>query len=501
MRLASLLLLLVACPVAAQISIVAIEGQTVSLPDGSTGTLDGISDPHVSPDGVPGFRIALTNGDRGIWYDDGIVWLNSMAPADTTLTGGEASIGVGANGAFGYSPSINGEDGLWTDNGLLIRETDPAPGGTGFTSFASRPTMAGEVTLYWVGGVTSTVGGSTDYRVFYRSPDRTPGSIEAIYASNELLGGRPVGAIQFTYGTSDGGSQVAFEVLFADTDTEAFVRPDGTVLVEEGGATGDGDAWSSLDLISLDSAGRYVFAGDTDGDGATDEFIAVDHTIAVREGDVVDGVTLGTTVRGAGLNDDGLVVWSWTTDAGTDDEAVFVGLVDELHNSNLIVRTNDLLDVDGDGTNDYVVRDLLSSAFTNAQGAHDVPNGTAVYLPLSVTPVLGGTDVAGIFRFDLAGLIPVADEPTPVAATGLGPIHPNPARQSAALDLHLDAPQAVIVELLDALGRRVALLHQGPLSAGSHRLGIEAGDLAPGAYTVRASGPSFTATRRLVVVR
>ena len=503
MRFATLAVLAAALSLSAsaqEVTLVALEGQTVDLPGGGTGTLSGLGPPFAAPDGTPGFGVDLASGDDGIWLGGGLVWLNSLAPAGTTLSGRETTIGVGVGGAFGYSPSIDGDDGLWSDNGLVISEPDPAPGGAGFTSFASRPSMAGDGTLYWVGGVSAVQGGSTDFRIFYRSTDRTPGTIEAVLSQQDLLAGRALAALSFDYGLSSLGTQVAVEVRFADTNRDAHVRlSDEAILAEETAPTGGGTTWENLDLVALNDTGRYLTAGDDDA--AADEILAVDGAIALREGDVVDGVTLGQNVRGAGINDDGLVVWAWTTDAGNDDEAVFVGDAADLAGSQLFLRTGDLLDVDGDGSDDYVVRDINSSTFSAPQAAFDFPNGTVVYVPLAVSPVAGGAEVDGIFRFDLAGLVSTSNEGTPASASLLGPVAPNPVRGAASVMLTLGAPQAVTVEIVDALGRRVALVHEGSLAAGSHDLPLATAGLAPGTYSVRAVGAGLSGVRPLVVVR
>jgi hypothetical protein len=84
----------------------------------------------------------------------------------------------------------------------------------------------------------------------------------------------------------------------------------------------------------------------------------------------------------------------------------------------------------------------------------------------------------------------------------LSAVRPNPSSRQAQLTLQVAAPQHVLVELYDALGRRVAVLHDGELAAGAaHELAVDASALASGTYLVRATGASFTATERLTVLR
>jgi hypothetical protein len=62
--------------------------------------------------------------------------------------------------------------------------------------------------------------------------------------------------------------------------------------------------------------------------------------------------------------------------------------------------------------------------------------------------------------------------------------------------------QTVRVEVLDALGRRVALLHDGPLAAGAaHRLAFEGSGLPSGVYVVRVVGEGFGDARVLTLTR
>ncbi|MEL6614241.1 MAG: T9SS type A sorting domain-containing protein [Bacteroidota bacterium] len=78
---------------------------------------------------------------------------------------------------------------------------------------------------------------------------------------------------------------------------------------------------------------------------------------------------------------------------------------------------------------------------------------------------------------------------------------PNPARGLARVDVTVETPQAIRAEVLDVTGRRVAVLHDGPLATGVHALTWQAGAAAPGLYLVRVSGARGVATRRVVLAR
>ncbi len=93
----------------------------------------------------------------------------------------------------------------------------------------------------------------------------------------------------------------------------------------------------------------------------------------------------------------------------------------------------------------------------------------------------------------------VADEPAVGNATlGLA-VAPNPSRGAAAVTLTLGRAAHATVAIFDALGRRIALLHDGP-TAGTLALRLTEA-LPPGVYAVRATAGREVATRRLVVVR
>ncbi len=76
----------------------------------------------------------------------------------------------------------------------------------------------------------------------------------------------------------------------------------------------------------------------------------------------------------------------------------------------------------------------------------------------------------------------------------------NPARETVAVTLALARPQDVAIEAFDLVGRRVALLHAGALSAGTHAFSLDSSALTPGRYLVRAAGES-TQTVTITILR
>ncbi len=95
----------------------------------------------------------------------------------------------------------------------------------------------------------------------------------------------------------------------------------------------------------------------------------------------------------------------------------------------------------------------------------------------------------------------VAGEGTPDGADALGLPFPNPAQSLVTVPFVLARGASVRVTVVDALGRTVATLHDGPLGAGAHALAWDARTAAAGAYVVRLSDGADEQTRRVLVVR
>jgi hypothetical protein len=89
--------------------------------------------------------------------------------------------------------------------------------------------------------------------------------------------------------------------------------------------------------------------------------------------------------------------------------------------------------------------------------------------------------------------------PAPAALT---PPAPNPTVATATFTVRLAGPEAVTIDLVDALGRRVAVLHDGPLAGGvDHPFRVSVGSLPAGVYTVRVLGRTVRQSHRVTVAR
>ncbi len=107
----------------------------------------------------------------------------------------------------------------------------------------------------------------------------------------------------------------------------------------------------------------------------------------------------------------------------------------------------------------------------------------------------------GVWKRSLAdlGFVTGAPAAARAATTGLS-VAPNPARGATTVSFRLAAPGPATVAVVDALGRTVALLHDGPLGAGTHRF-VWGGDAPPGLYVLRVATADGTQTQPLVRLR
>lgn len=135
------------------------------------------------------------------------------------------------------------------------------------------------------------------------------------------------------------------------------------------------------------------------------------------------------------------------------------------------------------------------------------PEGGEVAYYFSAADASGRTE-----RFPLVGAegarsftvlpFPVGSEAA-AAASGLRieSVYPNPSAGGVAVRYALDAAGPATLEVLDVLGRRVALLHEGPATAGPHGVHWAPGAAPAGTYFVRLTTGGGQAVRRVTLLR
>ncbi len=213
--------------------------------------------------------------------------------------------------------------------------------------------------------------------------------------------------------------------------------------------------------------GRRALAAGLAGHGRTAEALVVAQALVDEDGAGEDEAALAHRARGLGL------VTRASVDAGDAQRAV--------------QALSDLAAVDPEGAEELALSVAL--AFPDAvvsfgRGAASVQSGRAAS---------GSGDVAGKAGAD------TAPRTAELSAA------PNPSVGAVRVVLVVAAEVEARVEVFDALGRRVALLHDGPAS-GAVEASFDGSNVPAGVYVVRAvvraaDGSSSVLARRVVVAR
>ncbi|MEL6617036.1 MAG: T9SS type A sorting domain-containing protein, partial [Bacteroidota bacterium] len=105
----------------------------------------------------------------------------------------------------------------------------------------------------------------------------------------------------------------------------------------------------------------------------------------------------------------------------------------------------------------------------------------------------------GLFVFELDASVVTTEppvEPGEIALTA----GPNPASGVMQVRVDLGTPSPVRLTVTDALGREVAVLHDGE-ATGTLQTTLDTGALAPGVYVLRLDASGETASQTITVVR
>jgi len=442
--------------------------------------------------------------------DEGAVWLLSLHPDGTVaashklrLAGAEAGDHVGT--ALATVGDLDG-DGIAE---LAVGADRDDDGGTD----------RGAVTLLFLDAagdvrqsqkISSTTGGLSD------GPADGDLFGHSVAALGDVDGdGTPDLAVGGDDADDGGPSRGAVWVLFLNTD--GTVRATQRISDTAGGFTGVLD---DVDLFGQAVAGP----GDLDGDGTPD--LAVSATLDDDGGDARGAVWV------LFLNADGTVREHQKI---SDTAGGFAG---PLHDGDLFGSSLAAPgDVDGDGTPDLLVGANRDDTDGDNHGTGWLlalrPDGTVrqasrlsaatagsadagdEWGPLATLGDLdgdGGEDIVFGSRLDDDGgpnrgairvlftRYAVATDASPQAASRLV-VAPNPVRQRGGVQFALAAPAHVAIDVVDALGRRLATLVDGPFGSGLHHVEMDVAGWPGGVYLVRLRTSEGVEARPFVVVR
>jgi hypothetical protein len=135
-------------------------------------------------------------------------------------------------------------------------------------------------------------------------------------------------------------------------------------------------------------------------------------------------------------------------------------------------------------------------------GPYTIPAGGSITV---VFASLGGTNAADIIANAAAAqvaTIPTASEGGPSTSTlRLEAARPTPVENTASVLFSLTDNRQVTLEVYDTMGRRVAVLAEGLLSAGEHSVVWDATSIPNGTYLMRLAAGSEHVTRPIAIAR
>jgi hypothetical protein len=463
------------------------------------------------------------------------VWGNASGGAGAILrtegtfgplvqTNFEGFHGLADAGEIAYSPvgaggPVGSFDSVWLDDAPVAMEGDPVPTLAGqYWRFASRPGVTSDGHPYWVAGIASTPeGGTENVGLFYGA------GATVVLVGGQVVPGIPTplstsNSVDFDYRYSGLGTHYIAPVRLAAVmaNDDAIVKDGsgltiGGTLVREAlavpAAAGGlaNEHWGTLDFVGIRETGSWFFTGNTDAAIGVDEIVVRDGSVAIREGDVLDGRTLTGEIEGAYLNDEGDLALIWDVTDAVPLEALYVS-------DALALLEGDAVDLNGDGvveagsvladftgTSVLTLSDRDASGIVRAYFTADIDTaGTASALD----------DIEGFF------CLPVATAAaTSVASGGAAPpgalllsSAPNPSAGLTRIRFELPRRSAYGLAVFDVAGRLVTRLEAGVRGPGAREIEWDGRDgtgrrVAPGTYFIRLDDGTRTAREKIVRLR
>ena len=133
----------------------------------------------------------------------------------------------------------------------------------------------------------------------------------------------------------------------------------------------------------------------------------------------------------------------------------------------------------------------------------EIPDSLYIMVATSLTqnPQLGTELIVDDMAFIFDNPTSVPDEPKLPVSFNLAQNYPNPFNPSTKISFDLPEPGITTLAVYDLLGRQVASLVSGFLSAGTHSRIFNAERLPSGVYVYQLRSGSLQATKTLVLVR
>jgi hypothetical protein len=377
---------------------VAYQGQTVTY-NSNPITLGELHSPVTNNLGQVAFNgDTSVPGNSFIWFNDGVVFLNSDV-TNATLTGAELQMGINDTGQFAFSPLHNGVDSIYTCQGLLFARGDAIPGLPGtFAEQVLTPLIVPNGRTYWWTNYSDVLGGPEVGRAILTCPNPAqPQSTQVAIKSGDIIDGYPItpdGIYMFDF-SGDGSQWLQFVRIAAPGENFLRILRNGQTVVDNY-QPGTRNWWGPFGDLCINNQGDFTFAA-----GLNNQEILVHNLdIVLQDGDVVDGVALETGVRANSINNIGKMAVEWNlAPAGA---GVFYGDVDNMPNAACLLKIGDMIDYTGDGVADAGITWL--DARTQDGPGITLSDHEFLFIEATLLDVGSNTQYEAILRLDVGPL-------------------------------------------------------------------------------------------------
>ncbi len=340
--------------------------------------LPGVPTPTVAALGLPithdGGRLAFTGvlapgdadeaGESFVWSDGRLLWRAGEEPA-RRLSGVAPQLAIRGE-RYLVRAQIDGEEGVWTEVGELLRKGDPAPGfDTGTTAvFFRRPQMDADGDGYWISEVRHGPGKRRGRsRVLYRHAAGSE-TIEPVLRTGDPLGDLSIskrGGLELHWDLSPSGEHRIHVVNVTAPERgarQAVLADDRLVMVQREPAVA-GSRWERFFQVAIDDAGNWLANADTDAGVDGDLVTVYNGAVVAHEGRELAGFPLRPPARPLAVALDhrrSFLLWS----VGGVGEEIVVAFCDPSRpdTATVVLETRTGIDLDLDGREDARVERL-----------------------------------------------------------------------------------------------------------------------------------------------
>lgn len=291
-----------------------------------------------------------------------------------------------------------------------------------------------------------------------------------------------------------------------DLDVALAIDGDRSTGRESRACLNDGTGSFTCQIFGDNLPTSSIALGDFDGDADLDLLLDVGRSLdllCLNDGalgftceDFVAGSTASTDVASADLDGDGDADLAFANfqrpPSACLNDGAGVFTCTDVGSQNYVGFGVAVGDLDGDGSPD------LAFATLDQPNLACLNDGAGAF---TCEELAGSASSYAVVAADFQSTSVAGEAGTRDASFTLAHAGPNPARGAATLALTLPVAQTVRAEAFDVLGRRVAVLHDGPLAPGTHRLRLAAAGLPSGLYLVHATDGTHVRTRRVTLLR